>query len=153
MKFRRVKRASLSGRKVNTVFKTWRGTPQELKKLRKPKLTLASDDACCSDWLKSRPRDTRYMVMGKRGGGNGDGEMTATFILPWTKSDAIRRARRMFKRIDCDNLVQTSQRMMAEALAAAPHSAVFSVDRRNSANRGRRTSTRQKSRKKKETKI
>ena len=37
MKFRRVKKRTLVGNKVNTVFKTWRGTPSELRKLRKPK--------------------------------------------------------------------------------------------------------------------
>ena len=30
----------------------------------------------------------------------------------------MKRARRMFKQIDCDNLVQTTQRMVAEAFAS-----------------------------------
>ena len=51
MKFRQARKRSLWGRKVNTVYKTWRGTPSELKKLRKPKLRLESSDDCCSEWI------------------------------------------------------------------------------------------------------
>ena len=51
MKFRQARKRSLWGRKVNTVYKTWRGTSFELKKLRKPKFRLESSDACCSDWI------------------------------------------------------------------------------------------------------
>ena len=51
MKFRQARKRSLWGRKVNTVYKTWRGTPSELKKLRKPKLRLESSDNCCSEWI------------------------------------------------------------------------------------------------------
>ena len=51
MKFRQARKRSLWGRKVNTVYKTWRGTPSELRKLRKPKLRLDSSDSCCSEWI------------------------------------------------------------------------------------------------------
>ena len=56
MKFRQVRKRSLWGRKVNTVYKTWVGTSSELKKLRKPKLRLQSSDDCCSGWIGNRPQ-------------------------------------------------------------------------------------------------
>ena len=41
------------GRKVNSVFKTWRGTPAEMRRLRKPKMKWPDPEAgCCADWLK-----------------------------------------------------------------------------------------------------
>ena len=36
MKFKEMKRRTAVGRKVNAVYKTWRGTAGELRKLRKP---------------------------------------------------------------------------------------------------------------------
>ena len=42
MKFKRIRRLSLKGNKVNTVYKTWRGTPLELRKLRRPQLSLVT---------------------------------------------------------------------------------------------------------------
>ena len=54
MKFRQARKRSLWGRKVNTVYKTWRGTSFELKKLRKPKFRLEDPDACCSDWIGNK---------------------------------------------------------------------------------------------------
>ena len=54
MKFRQARKRSLWGRKVNTVYKTWRGTSFELKKLRKPKFRLEAPDACCSDWIGNK---------------------------------------------------------------------------------------------------
>merc|ERR1719394_1815517 len=53
MKFKEARKRSLWGRKVNTVYKTWRGTSSELKKLRKPKFRLEAPDACCSDWIEN----------------------------------------------------------------------------------------------------
>ena len=82
MKFKRVKRKTLIGRNVNTVFKTWRGTPSELRQLRKPKLKLETSDGCCSNWLKARPKKERYLVMGKK---NENG-LVATFLLPWARN-------------------------------------------------------------------
>ncbi len=81
MKFRRARGRNLLGRKVNPVFKTWLGTPGELRRLRKPRLTLAPEDECCSDWI-SRNNNGRFLVMGKRQGQ----ELVANFLLPWTKS-------------------------------------------------------------------
>jgi hypothetical protein len=54
MKFRQARKRSLWGRKVNTVYKTWRGTPSELKKLRKPKLRLEQSENCCSEWIGNK---------------------------------------------------------------------------------------------------
>ena len=83
MKFRRVRPRRLHGRNVNTVFKTWMGTTEELKKLRKPRLTLQDADGCCSQWISDQPKQQRYLVMGKKGENN---DLTATFLLPWSKS-------------------------------------------------------------------
>jgi len=82
MKFKRIRRQSLKGNKVNTVFKTWRGTPLELRKLRRPQLSLERDSECCSDWLRDQPKKQRYLVMGVK---DGD-DLVPTFILPWVKS-------------------------------------------------------------------
>ena len=82
MKFRRIKQRVLSGRKVNSVFKAFPGTEEEMKKLRKPKLKLSDGDECCSERLRDLPKDKRFMVMGKKRGN----DLVATFILPWTKS-------------------------------------------------------------------
>lgn len=64
------------------MYKTWRGTPLELRKLRKPTLNLDLASECCSEWLHDQPKKQRYLVMGKK---QGD-DLIATFILPWTKS-------------------------------------------------------------------
>ena len=85
MKFKRIRRLSLKGNKVNTVFKTWRGTPLELRKLRRPHLSLDDASECCSDWLQDQPNKQRYLVMGLK---KGD-ELVPTFILPWVKSKVI----------------------------------------------------------------
>ena len=82
MKFKRIRRQSLKGNKVNTVFKTWRGTPLELRKLRRPQLSLERESECCSDWLRDQPKKQRYLVMGVKRGE----DLVPTFILPWIKS-------------------------------------------------------------------
>ncbi len=141
MKLRRVnaKRTRLLGRSVDSVFKTWRGTPAELRQLRKPKLQLLAQDACCAESLAAHDNSRqRYLVMGKK---NDDGSLVAKFIMPWSKSEVrtspsfvpsftslqcacsvpvqeLRRARRMFKQIDCSDLAATTQRLMTEALNA-----------------------------------
>jgi len=122
MKFKEMKRRTAVGRKVNAVYKTWRGTPQELRKLRKPRLRLRESDDCCSGWLSSQPGRQRYLVMGKRERGtNGSNRLVPTFIHPWKKSNEdLKRARRMFQQIDCSNLRETSQRVIAQSIA--PHS-------------------------------
>ena len=82
MKFKRIRRRSLKGTKVNTVFKTWRGTPLEMRKLRRPHLSLDEESECCSDWLRDQPAKQRYLVMGYRKGE----QLIPTLILPWVKS-------------------------------------------------------------------
>ena len=82
MKFKRIRRLSLKGNKVNTVFKTWRGTPIELRKLRRPHLSLDDASECCSGWLRGQPKKQRYLVMGLK---KGD-DLVPTFIIPWVKS-------------------------------------------------------------------
>jgi len=122
MKFKEMRRRTAVGRKVNAVYKTWRGTPQELRKLRKPRLRLRESDDCCSGWLSSQPGRQRYLVMGKRERGtNGSNRLVPTFIHPWKKSNEdLKRARRMFQQMDCSNLRETSHRVIAQSIA--PHS-------------------------------
>lgn len=81
VKFKAVKKRSLKGRKVNTVYKTWRGTPSELRQLRKPRLQLDAGDECCSDWIKDHSKKQRFLVMGKKQ----DNNLVPTFILPWSR--------------------------------------------------------------------
>lgn len=97
VKFKLIKKRSLHGRRVNTVYKTWRGTPADLRKLRKPQLELDPSDECCSQWIKSHSKKTRFLVMGK----NLDNSLVPTFIVPWSRDKEMKRARRMFKLIDC----------------------------------------------------
>lgn len=81
MKLREVEGRTLRGRKVNTVFKTWRGTPEELNALRKPTFVLDEPDECCSTRI-DRSLDQRFLVMGRKVGAN----LVPTMILPWKKS-------------------------------------------------------------------
>ena len=85
MKFKAVKRRSLRGRKVNTVYKTWRGTTSELRKLRKPRLELNESDLCCSQWIKSHSKKQKFLVMGR----NKENSLVPTFIVPWSR-DKVR---------------------------------------------------------------
>lgn len=81
MKFKQAKKRRLNGRKVNTVYKTWRGTPTELRKLRKPKLRLEAADECCSDWIVKQSKKQRFLVMGR----NVNNSLVPTFIVPWSR--------------------------------------------------------------------
>lgn len=120
MKFKEMKRRTAVGRKVNAVYKTWRGTAGELRKLRKPRLRVRDADECCSGWLDSQPNRQRYLVMGKKEGNR----LVPTFIHPWKKSNEdLKRARRMFQQIDCSNLRETSHRVIAESIA--PHGGLY----------------------------
>ena len=85
MKFKEMKRRTAVGRKVNAVYKTWRGTAGELRKLRKPRLRVRDADECCSGWLDSQPNRQRYLVMGKKEGNR----LVPTFIHPWKKSNEV----------------------------------------------------------------
>ncbi|XP_040568733.1 secreted frizzled-related protein 5 [Lepeophtheirus salmonis] len=99
IKFKKVKHRLLTGRKVKNVYKTWRGTPGELRKLRKPKLKLRPEDSCCSVWVKARRKRQNYLLMGSKVGE----ELVPSLILPWTKDRVLKRARRAFKQIDCSS--------------------------------------------------
>ena len=90
MKFKDTKRRLAVGRKVNAVYKTWRGTPNELRKLRKPRLRLREADQCCTGWLSSQPNRQRYLVMGKKEGNR----LIPTFIHPWKKSNEVSLSRK-----------------------------------------------------------
>jgi len=102
MKFKSVKRRSLRGRKVrsNSVYKTWTSKSGDFRKLRKPRLQLESDHQCCSKWIQSHSRKQRFLVMGKNSGNS----LVPTYIVPWSRDKEMKRARRMFKQIDCSTL-------------------------------------------------
>ena len=84
IKFKKTQRKRLIGRKTKSVFKLWRGTREEMKKFQKPKLHLETTDECCSDWIKSHSKKTRFLVMGKKPK-NQSGGLVPTFILPWSR--------------------------------------------------------------------
>jgi len=101
MKFKSVKKRSLRGRKVrsNSVYKTWK-TGGDFRKLRKPRLQLESDHQCCSQWLQTHSKKQKFLVMGKNSGNS----LVPTYIVPWSRDKEMKRARRMFKQIDCSTL-------------------------------------------------
>jgi len=103
IKFKKTQRKRLIGRKTKSVYKLWRGTREEMKKFQKPKLHLETNDECCSDWIKSHSKKTRFLVMGKKPKNQSEG-LVPTFILPWSRDKEMKRARRMFKQVDCNNL-------------------------------------------------
>jgi len=139
MKFKDTKRRLAVGRKVNAVYKTWRGTPNELRKLRKPRLRLREADQCCTGWLSSQPNRQRYLVMGKKEGNR----LIPTFIHPWKKSNEdLRRARRMFQQIDCSNLRETSQRVIAQSMASPQGASAAAYPKDSESRKRRRTLTR-----------
>jgi len=98
MKFKSVKRRSLRGRKVrsNSVYKTWKNNG-DFRKLRKPRLQLETGHQCCSKWIQSHSKKQRFLVMGKNLGNS----LVPTYIVPWSRDKEMKRARRMFKQIDC----------------------------------------------------
>jgi len=102
MKFKSVKRRSLRGRKVKStgVFKTWPSKEGDFRKLRKPRLQLEADHQCCSGWIRDLPKKQKFLVMGKKV----DNSLVPTFIVPWSRDKEMKRARRMFKQIDCSTL-------------------------------------------------
>ena len=84
IKFKKTQRKRLIGRKTKSVYKLWRGTREEMKKFQKPKLHLETNDECCSDWIKSHSKKTRFLVMGKKPKNQSEG-LVPTFILPWSR--------------------------------------------------------------------
>merc|ERR1711976_286137 len=95
-------------------------------------------------------RRSRYLVMGKKPSRPG-GDMSVTFMVPWTKSNEIKRARRMFKSMDCDNLRETSQKMIVDTFA--PRTSGRDIGRRRRGSRGSRGSKRRVSKSKSHVSI
>jgi len=115
----KVRMAKLRPRKMigkkAQVFRAWKGTREEMRGLRNPKFDIASDERCCVEKAK-RERQSRFLMMGKKPSNPGE-DLKLTFMIPWTKSKEIKRARRMFKSMDCDNLRETSQKMIVDTFA------------------------------------
>merc|ERR1719500_1360143 len=105
----KVKPRKLIGKKAQ-VFRAWKGTQAEMKALRNPKFSLRREQRCCADRAREN-RNGKFLVMGRRPT-EANAPMEPTFIAPWSKSKEIERARRMFKSMDCDNLKETSQKMI-----------------------------------------
>jgi len=140
VRIRKVKPKKLIGKKAQ-VFRAWKGTREEMRALRNPKFSLTSDEKCCAD----RARDSKkgkFLVMGTKPAQPGE-DLRPTFIVPWSKSKEIKRARRMFKSMDCNNLKETSQKMIVDTFT--PRSSI------NGEKRKRRGSLRQKGEKRKKS--
>lgn len=133
VRIRKVKPRKLVGKKAQ-VFRAWKGTRAEMKALRNPKFSLKSDESCCAERARDN-KSGKFLVMGMRPSGR-ETDMVLTFIVPWSKSKEIKRARRMFKSMNCDNLMETSQKMIVDTFAP----------RRQSDKRRRRGSRRAKER-------
>jgi len=114
VKIAKVHPRRLVGKKAK-VFRAWKGsTRAELRALRNPRFRFNQDQACCTQVVKQQKKK-RYLVMGKRGAG--DRDFFPTFLVPWSKSKELKRARRMFKEMNCDNLKETSQKMIVDTFA------------------------------------
>jgi len=114
VRIRKVKPRRLVGKKAQ-VFRAWTGTRQQMKALRNPKFSLRSDERCCTEKVREN-KSSKFLVMGKKPSGRGE-DLVTTFIVPWSKAKEIKRARRMFKSMDCDNLKETSQKMIVDTFA------------------------------------
>jgi len=119
VRIKKIKPRKLIGKKAQ-VFRAWKGTRAEMKALRNPKFSLRSDEQCCTEKVREN-KSGKFLVMGMRPN-EGDKEMVIKFIVPWSKSKEIKRARRMFKSMNCDNLKETSQKMIVDTFAPRPRS-------------------------------
>lgn len=95
MKTKRMKPNIVLGKRVKHVYKTWRGTPEEMKLLRKPVLKLPSADGCCQ---KKIEKNKTYLVMGNYR----NDSLVVSYIHRWSKSKTFRKLRRKFKRMSCN---------------------------------------------------
>jgi len=129
----KVKPRKLIGKKAQ-VFRAWKGTRAEMRSLRNPKFLLKAEDKCCAERARASKRG-KFLVMGERPAQPG-AELKPTFIVPWSKSKEIKRARRMFKSMDCSNLKETSQKIIVDTFA--PVSSVARDTRRRRAGGARR---------------
>jgi len=134
MKFKSVKRRSLRGRKVNTVYKTWKRNG-DFRKLRKPRLQLEADHQCCSKWIQTHSRRQRFLVMGK----NLDNRLVPTFIVPWSRDKEMKQARKMFKQIDCSTW---SSGVSTKSASSFPDQTTQFSHRKKSSRRNRRENER-----------
>jgi len=117
VKIRKVKPRKLIGKKAQ-VFRAWKGTKDEMKSLKNPKFSLDTQERCCAERTRNNMKG-KFLVMGHKPM-NKARDLSLTFIMPWTKSKEIKRARRMFKSMDCDNLKETSQKIIVDTFAPAP---------------------------------
>ncbi|XP_023335381.1 secreted frizzled-related protein 5 [Eurytemora carolleeae] len=113
VKISKVRPRRLTGKKAR-VFRAWKGTKAELKSLRNPSFRFSESESCCTDRVQ-QDKKKRYLIMGRRGSFGRD--FDPTFIVPWGKSKEFKRARRMFKEMNCDNLKETSQKMIVDTFA------------------------------------
>jgi len=144
----KIRPRKMFGKKAQ-VFRAWKGTREEMRGLRNPRFELAPDERCCAEQVK-RQRRSRFLVMGKKPASPG-ADMKLTFMVPWTKSKEIKRARRMFKSMDCDNLRETSQKMIVDTFA--PRTSGRDIGRRRRGSRGSRGSKRRVSKSKSHVSI
>merc|ERR1719483_1102883 len=98
------------------VFRAWEVTKDEMRKLRNPKFSLKADEQCCAQRARDNKKG-KFLVMGHKPDKKKGSGLSVNFIMPWTKSKEIKRARRMFKSLNCDDLKETSQKMIVDTFA------------------------------------
>merc|ERR1719228_969076 len=140
VRIRKVLPRKLVGKKAQ-VFRAWKGTRAEMKALRNPKFSLKSDESCCAERARNN-KNGKFLVMGMRPSER-ETDMVLTFIVPWSKSKEIKRARRMFKSMNCDNLKETSQKIIVDTFA--PRSSIIGEKRKRRGSRGQKGGRRKKS--------
>jgi len=114
VKFSKIRPRRMMGKRAQ-VFRAWKGSREEMRALRNPRFDLKADEKCCAAKAQHERR-SRFLVMGMKPQKPRSG-LSLTFMVPWTKSKEIKRARRMFKSMDCNNLRETSQKMIVDTFA------------------------------------
>lgn len=128
VKLAKIRPRKMYGRKAQ-VFRVWKGRSKEdMRTLRRPRFDLAADERCCTEQAK-RERRSKFLIMGKKPERPGK-DLKVTFMVPWSKSKEIKRARRMFKSMDCDNLRETSQKIIVDTFAPVTNMGETQRDRR-----------------------
>jgi len=140
VRIRKVKPKKLIGKKAQ-VFRAWKGTREEMRALRNPKFTLETNEKCCADRARDNKKG-KFLVMGTKPSKPG-ADLKPTFIVPWSKSKEIKRARRMFKSMDCSNLKETSQKIIVDTFA--PRSSVTGDKRKRRGSRRQKGDRKRKS--------
>lgn len=126
----KVKPRKLIGKKAQ-VFRAWKGTREEMRALRNPKFSLSADEKCCAEKARSTKKG-KFLVMGTKPS-KSNGDLKPTFIVPWSKTKEIKRARRMFKSMNCENLRETSQKIIVDTFA--PRSSITGDKRKRRGSR------------------